>query len=201
MTVGQVLSDPFCQRVRDAWRPSFHPSYDRTWCPGHWRHQDHVSPSCSCCSTACSRRIIGSSSSRRAHCLNPPRSMVSAPLALIHANDLVLVPSGPNPLVMHVRHLLLPLLGVTVCLQDLFFVAIISVASPSWRDLCGDHHSPASRDRWLSLPSLPCSAYLCLAIRPCSFHAFLIVLAILPAVGYALLHYTLLTENGFSLCC
>ena len=79
---------------------------------------------------------------------------------------------------MLVRHLLL--LGVTVCLQDLFFVAIISVASPSWPDLCGDHRSPASRDRWLSSPSLPCSAHLCLAVRLCSFHSFLIVLAILP---------------------
>ena len=59
--------------------------------------------------------------------LNPSRSLVSAPLALIHANDPVLVPSCPNPLVMLVRHLLL--LGLTVCLQDLFFVAIISVAS------------------------------------------------------------------------
>ena len=29
--------------------------------------------------------------------MNPSRSMVSAPLALIHANDPVLVPSGPNP--------------------------------------------------------------------------------------------------------
>ena len=93
---------------------------------------------------------------RRVICLNPSRSMISAPLALIHANDPVLVPSGPNPLVMLVRHLLL--LGVTVCLQDLIFVAIISVASPSWPDLCGDHRSPASRDRWLSSPSLPCSA-------------------------------------------
>ena len=110
--------------------------------------------------------------------LNPLRSMVSAPLALIHANDPVLVPSGPNPLVMLVRHLLL--LGVTVCLQDLFIVAITSVASSSWPDLCSGHRSPASRDRWLSSPSLSHSAYLCLAVRLCSFHSFLIVLAILP---------------------
>ena len=108
--------------------------------------------------------------------MNPSRSMVSAPL--VHANDPVLVPSGPNPLVMLVRHHLL--LGVTVCLQDLFFVAIISVTSSSWPDLCGDHRSLASRDRWLSSPSLPCSAHLCLAVRLCSFHSFLIVLAILP---------------------
>ena len=44
---------------------------------------------------------------RRVSRLNPSRSMVSAPLALIHANDPVLVPSGPSPLVMLVRHLLL----------------------------------------------------------------------------------------------
>ena len=115
---------------------------------------------------------------RRAIRLNPSRSMVSAPFALIHANDPVLVPSGPNPLVMFVRHLLL--LVVTVCLQDLFFVAIISVASSSWPDLRSDHRSAASRDRWLSSPSLPCSAHLCLAVWLCSFHSFLIVLAILP---------------------
>ena len=114
---------------------------------------------------------------RRVIRLNPSRSMASAPLALFHATDLVLAPSGPNPLVMLVRHLLL---GVTVCLQDLFSVAIISVASPSWPDLCGDYRSPASRDRWLSSPSLPCSAYLCLAVRLCSFRSFLIVLAIFP---------------------
>ena len=81
---------------------------------------------------------------RRVIHLNPSRSMVSAPLVLIHANGPVLVPSGPNPLVMLVRHLLL--LGVTDCLQDLFFVAIILVASSSWPDLCGDHRTPASRD-------------------------------------------------------
>ena len=107
---------------------------------------------------------------RRVIRLNPSRSMVSAPLALIHANDPVLAPSGPNPLVMLVRHRLL--LGVTVCLQDLFFVAIISVTTSSWPDLCGDHRSPASRDRWLSSPSLPCSVHLCLAVRLCSFHFF-----------------------------
>ena len=72
---------------------------------------------------------------RRVIRLNPSRNVVSTPLALIHANDPVLVPSGPNPLAdvtVVVRHLLL---GITVCLQDLFFVAIISVASPSWPDL------------------------------------------------------------------
>ena len=34
---------------------------------------------------------------RRVIRLNPSRSLVSAPLALIHDNDPVLVPSGPNP--------------------------------------------------------------------------------------------------------
>ena len=34
---------------------------------------------------------------RRVTCLNPSRSVVSAPLALIRAHDPVLVPSGPNP--------------------------------------------------------------------------------------------------------
>ena len=92
---------------------------------------------------------------RRGVRLNPSRCLVSAPLALIRAHDPVLVPSGPNPLVMLVRHLLL--LGVPVCLQDLFFVAIISVASSSWTDHCGDHRTPASQDRWLSSPSLPCA--------------------------------------------
>ena len=53
-----------------------------------------------------------------------------------------------------VRHLLL---GLTVCLQDLFFVAVISVATPSWPDLCSGHRTPASRDRWLTSPSLPCA--------------------------------------------
>ena len=84
---------------------------------------------------------------RRVIHLNPSRSVVSAPLAIIHANDPVLV-----PLVMLVRHLLL---SATVCLQDLFFVAIISVASSSWPDLCSGHRSPASRDRWLFSPPLP----------------------------------------------
>ena len=96
---------------------------------------------------------------RRVIRLNPSRSVISAPLALIRAHDPVLVPSGPNPLVMLqvdvtvvVRHLLLFL---TVCLQDLFFVAVISVPTSSWLDLCGDHRSPASR--WLSSPSLLCA--------------------------------------------
>ena len=103
---------------------------------------------------------------RRVILLNTSRRMVSAPLAHIHANDPALEPFGPNPLLMLVRHLLL--LGVTVSLQDLFFVAIISVASPSWPDLCGDHRSTASRDRWLASPPLPCSAHLCLAVKLCS---------------------------------
>ena len=78
--------------------------------------------------TACSRRHHDVRNVRRVIRLNPSRSLVSAPLALMRAHDPVLVLSGPNPLVMLVRHLLL--LSVTVCLQDLFFVAIISVASP-----------------------------------------------------------------------
>ena len=97
---------------------------------------------------------------RRVIRLNPSRSMASAPLALIRANDPVLVPSGPNPLVMLVRHLLL--LRVTVCLQDPFFVAFISVASPSWPDPYGDHRSPASRD------IDGCPHHLCLVARPCA---------------------------------
>ena len=107
---------------------------------------------------------------RRVIRLNPSRSMASAPLALIHANDSVLVPSGPNPLVMLVRHLLL--LGVIVCLQDPFFVAIISVASPSWPDLCGDHRSPFSRD------IDGCPHHLCLVARTCALplgHALFIL--------------------------
>ena len=86
--------------------------------------------------------------------MNPSRSVVSAPLALIHANSPVLVLSGPNPLVMFIRHLLL--LGVTVCLQDLFFVAIISVASPSWPNLRR------------SSPTGFCPHHLCLVARSCA---------------------------------
>ena len=92
-----------------------------------------------------------------------------APSSKLVANSVSLQPfdfrSGKNcmtllagfaPLVMLVRHLL-PL-GVVVSLLDLFFVAIVSVASHSWLCLCGDHHSPSSQDRWLSSPSVPCSA-------------------------------------------
>ena len=43
---------------------------------------------------------------RRVIRLNSSRSLVCAPLAHIRANDPVLAPSGPNPLVMLVRHLL-----------------------------------------------------------------------------------------------
>ena len=175
MTVGQVLSDAGCQRIRDRFIPRM-TEYD-VLVTGTIKIMHRP--------LAVAARLLALVESlafrhrdlhtvRRVIRLNPSRSLVSAPLALIHANDPVLV-----PLVMLVRHLLL-LLGVTVYLQDLFFVAIISVASPSWPDLRGDHRSPASRDRWLSLPSLPCSAHLSLAVRPCSSHSFLDVLAILP---------------------
>ena len=196
MTVGQVLSDAGCQRVHDRFIPRM--TEHGVLVTGAIKIMHRL--------RAVAARLLALVESlalrhrdvhtvRRVIRLNPSRSLVSAPLVLIHANDPVLVPSGPNPLVMLqvdvtavVRHLLL---GVTVCLQDLFLVAIISVASPSWPDLCGDHRSPASRDRWLTSPSLPCSAHLCLAVRLCYFRSFLIVLAILP---------TLLTENVFSLC-
>ena len=112
---------------------------------------------------------------RRAIRLNPSRSLVSAPLALIHAIGPVLVPSGPNPLVMLVRHLLL--LGVTVCLQDLFFVAIISVAShlkagSLWRSSLTGFSG--------SMVVITISALWRVVVRLWSFHDFLIVLAILP---------------------
>ena len=176
MTVGQVLSDAGCQRVRDRFIPQMTEHDVLVTGPNKIMHR----------LLAVAARLLPLVESlalrhRDVHTvrlvirLNPSRSMVSTPLALIHANDLVLVPSGQNPLVMFVRHLLL--LGVTVCLQELYFVAIISVASPSWPDLCGDHRTPTCRDRWLSSPPLPCSAHLCLAVRLCSF---LIVLAILP---------------------
>ena len=179
MTVRQVLSDAGCQRVHDHFIP---------------RMTEHDVPVTGTIKImhrllAVAARLLALveplvlrhhdvHTVRRAIHLNPSRSLASVPLALIHANDLVLVPSGPNPLVMFVRHLLL--LSVTDCLKDLFFVAIISVASRSWPDLCSGHRSPASRDRWLFSPPLPCSAHLCLADRLCSFHSFLVVLAILP---------------------
>ena len=103
---------------------------------------------------------------RRVIRLNSPRSMASAPLALIHANDPVPAPSGPNPLVMFVRHLLL--LGVTVCLQDLFFVAIISVASP------------------LLAESVAIIAHRLLGIDGCSHHLCLVARACALPLGYAL---------------
>ena len=195
MTVGQVLSDAGCQRIHDR------------FIPGMTEHDVLVTGTIKIIHRllAVAARLLVLVESlalrhrdvhtvRRVIHLNPSRSTIPAPLAVIHASDQVLVPSGPNPLVilqayvtLVVRHLLL---GVTVCLQDHFFVAIISVASPSWPDLCGDHRSPASRDRWLSSPSLPCSAHLCLAVRLCSFRSFLIVLAILPCrwVCFSALH-------------
>ena len=124
---------------------------------------------CSCdrrsgfrCWLASSARCMASSVSSLVHTvlrvigLNPPRSVASAPLALIRARDPVLAfLLGHIPLVSRVvRHLLL---GLTVCLQDLLFVAIISMAPSPWPDLCGDHRSPAFWDRWLSSPSLLCA--------------------------------------------
>ena len=95
-------------------------------------------------------------------------------------------------------------------------VAYTLLAGSLWRSsLTGFSGSMA-----LSSPSLPCSPHLCLAVRLCSFHSFLIVLAILVCswvcsfhsflivmcdpslpLGNALLRYTLLTEYDFSLCC
>ena len=166
MTVGQVLSDAGCQRVRDRFIPRM-TEHDVLVTGAIKMHRILA---------VAARLLALVESFIGSFRLNPSRSMVSTPLALSHANDPVFVPSGPNPLVMLVRHLL----GVTVCLQDHFFVAVISVATPSWPDLCGDRHSRASRDRWRSSPSLPYSAHLCLAVRLCSFRSFLIVLAILP---------------------
>ena len=142
MTVGQILSDAGCQRMRDRFIPRM--TEHEVLVTGTIKIMHRL--------LAVAARLLALVESvalrhhdvhavRRVIRLNPPRTLVSAPLALIHANDPVLVPSGPNYLVMLVRHLLL---GVAVCLQDLFFVAIISVASPSWPDLCGDYRSPAS---------------------------------------------------------
>ena len=177
MTVGQVLTDAGSQRIRDRFIPRM--TEHDVLVPGIIKIMHRL--------LAVAARLLALVESlalrhRNVHTvrrMNTSRSLVSAHIALIRANDPVLAPSGPNPLVMLVRHLLH--LGVTVCLQDLFFVAIISVATTSWPDLCCDYRSPAFRDRWLSSPSLPCSAHLCL--------------------GYALLRYMLLTENGFSLSC
>ena len=85
-----------------------------------------------------------------------------------------------------IRYLFL-LVRILWCCQFVTFFFLVSLSacriSSSWPssrpDLCGDHRSPASRDRWLSSPSLPCSAHLCLAVRLRSFRSFLIVLAIL----------------------
>ena len=166
VTVGQVLFDAGCQRIRGRFIPRM--TEHHVLVTGTIKIMHRL--------LAVAARLFALVKSlalrhrdvhtlRRVIRLNPSRSLVSEPLMLIRANNQVLVPSGANPLVMLVRHLLL---GVTVCLQDLFFVAIISD--------CGDHRSPASRDLWLSSPSLPCSAFLCLAVRLCSFHSFLIVL-------------------------
>ena len=112
--------------------------------------------------------MIGSSSSRRAHCalgnVNPSRSLVSTPLAFVL--------SGPNLLAMLqvdvsvvVRHLLL---SVTVCLQDLFFGhhlgGVLLLAGSLWRS----SHTGFTG----SLAVATISLY--------SFRSFLIVLAILP---------------------
>ena len=100
---------------------------------------------------------------RRIVRLNPLRSLVSTPLALIRAHDRVLVPSGPNPVVMLVRHLLL--LGVTVCLQNLFFVAIISVSTPLGRITVAIIAHPL-----LGIDG--CRHHLCLVARTCALRAF-----------------------------
>ena len=129
MTVGQVLSDAGCQRMRDRFIPRM-TEHDVLVTGAIKIMHRHLAVAARLLalveSLALRHRDVHTV--RRVIRLNPSRSLVSAPLALIHANDLVLVPSGPNPLEMLVRHLLL--LGVTVFLQDLFFVAIISVASP-----------------------------------------------------------------------
>ena len=161
VTVGQVHSDAGCQRVHDHFIP---------------RMTEHDVPSRSC--IAFLQLLID--------CLFSSKHWLfviatCTPLALIHANDPALVPSGPNPLVM--LQVDVPSLFVTFFLVSLSACRISSSwpsSRSSWLDLCGDHRSPASRDRWLSSPSLSCSAHLCLAVRLCSFRSFLIVLAILP---------------------
>ena len=99
-----------------------------------------------------------------------------SPHLLIHANDPALAPSGPNPLVILVRHLLL--LVITVRLQDLFFVAIVSVASS-----LGRISVAIIAHRLLGIDG--CPHHLCfVALVPCRqavlFPFFPIVLAVLP---------------------
>ena len=157
VTVGQVLSDAGCQRVHDRFIPRV------------TEHDVLVTGTIKIIHRllAVAARLLALVKSlalrhRDVHTvirLNPSRSMVSAPLALIRANDPVLVPSGPNPLVMLVRHLLL--LGVAVCLQDLFFVAIISVASP-----LGRISVVIITHRHLGIDG--CRHHLCLVARTCA---------------------------------
>ena len=118
----------------------------------------------------------------------------------IHANDRVLVLSGPET-AGDASSLLLLLLGVTACLQDLFFMAIISVASPS---LVGSFVVIIAH-RFLGIDG--CPHHFCLVARTCVlplgyalFRLFLSSWRSFFAVGYALLRYTLLTENGFRRC-
>ena len=98
--------------------------------------------------------------------MNPSRSMVSAPLALIHANDPVLAPSGPNPLVMLVRHLLF-LVSLSAC----------SISS-SW---------PSSG--WplpLGRISVAIIAHRLLGIDGCPHHVCLVARTCALPLGYAL---------------
>ena len=123
MTVGQVLSDAGCQRMRDRFIPRMtEHDFLVTGTIKTMRRLLAIAARLLVLVESLALRHRDVHTVRRAIRLNPSRSLVSAPFALIHANDPVLAPSGPNPLVMLVRHLLL--LGVTVCMQDLFVVAI-----------------------------------------------------------------------------
>ena len=104
MTVGQVLSDAGCQRIQDRFIPRMI-EHD-VLVTGVIKIMHRL--------LAVAARLLALVESlvlrphdvhtlRRVIRLNPSRSIVSATLALIHANDLVLVPSGPNPLVMLVH--------------------------------------------------------------------------------------------------
>ena len=92
--------------------------------------------------------------------------LVRIPLVMLHVDVTVVV-----------RHFLL---GVTVCLQDLFFVAVISVATPlGWISVV------IITQRLLGIDG--CPHYLCLVARTCAlqlgyalFVFFQIVLAIIP---------------------
>ena len=101
VTVGQVLSDAGCQRMRDRFIPRM--TEHDVLVTGAIKIMHRL--------LAVAARLLALVESlalrhrdvhtvRRVPRLNPSRSMVSTPLALIHANDPVLVPSGPNPLVM-----------------------------------------------------------------------------------------------------